>query len=151
MSRKKFARIKLSLLLNLVVGAVFILAAVLVVTLVNGQTRREALIEAKAKDTIILNRNLATHTYFSHQLKPKLFEWTEAFRDDDYFDPSWMSSTLAGDPGDRLPARDGPGDRGRPGDRRLYLPLQTCGDGQAFSTLDTNSPPGVEQDSKNVR
>ena len=95
MSRKKFTRIKLGLLLNLIVGAVFILAAVLVVTLVNGQTRREALIEAKAKDTIILNRNLATHTYFSHQLKPKLFEWTEAFRDDDYFDPTWMSSTYA--------------------------------------------------------
>ncbi len=57
--------------------------------------RSQALVEAEAKARILLDRNLATHTYFSHDMKPNLFEWTEPFRSDDYFDPTWMSSTYA--------------------------------------------------------
>ncbi len=95
MSKKRFAHIEIGLLLNLVVVAVFIVVAAIVVTLVNHQVRQQALTEATSKARILLDRNLATHTYFSHDLKPSLFEWTEPFRADDYFDPTWMSSTYA--------------------------------------------------------
>lgn len=44
---------------------------------------------------LILDHHLATHTYFSQQLKPKLFDWTKSFRFPDYFEPTWMSSTYA--------------------------------------------------------
>ncbi len=93
--KKKFAHTKISSLLNLIVGAVFIVAAVMVVILVNDHMRRQALVEAESKARILLDHDLATHTYFSHDLKPRLFEWTAPFRSDDYFDPVWMSSTFA--------------------------------------------------------
>jgi diguanylate cyclase (GGDEF)-like protein/PAS domain S-box-containing protein len=95
MSKKRFAHIEIGLLLSLVVGAVFIVVAMIVVLLVNHHARQQALTEATSKACILLSRNLATHTYFSHDLKPSLFEWTEPFRSDDYFDPTWMSSTYA--------------------------------------------------------
>jgi C4-dicarboxylate-specific signal transduction histidine kinase len=95
MHKKKLADLKIGLFLNLIAGAVFILVAVLVIILTNYQARQQALAEAEAKARILLDRNLATHTYFSHNLKPNLFEWTEPFREDDYFDPTWMSSTYA--------------------------------------------------------
>ena len=44
---------------------------------------------------MLLSHNLAVHTYFSHELKPKLFAWSEPFRSPDYFEPTWMSSTYA--------------------------------------------------------
>ena len=94
-SKKKFAHIKIGSLLNLVVGAVFVVVAVMVVIVVNYHMRQQALTEAESKARILLDRNLASHTYFSHNLKPRLFEWTEPFRSDDYFDPTWMSSTYA--------------------------------------------------------
>jgi hypothetical protein len=50
---------------------------------------------AENESRIILDRNLAIHTYFSHDLKPTIFELTEGFVDEDYFDPVWMSSTYA--------------------------------------------------------
>jgi hypothetical protein len=51
--------------------------------------------EARVRARIILDRNLATHTYFSHDLKPGLFALTDPYRPKDYFDPTWMSSTYA--------------------------------------------------------
>ena len=44
---------------------------------------------------MILDRNLAIHTYFAHQLKPKVFEVTDKVMPGGYFDPVWMSSTYA--------------------------------------------------------
>jgi len=73
----------------------FILISLLIVFLVNSQMRRHALMEAQSKAQILLDRNLATHTYFSHQLKPALFKITDEIKPKSYFDPVWMSSTYA--------------------------------------------------------
>lgn len=91
----RLTRFRLGSLLTLAVGAVFILAAAGAIILVRQNARRQALDDAEARAHIILDRNLAIHTYFTHDLKPSLFEWTEPFRSDDYFDPTWMSSTYA--------------------------------------------------------
>lgn len=87
--------IRLGIFLNIGIGIVFLIAAIIVVILVNYNMRRQGLMEAESKARIILDRNLATHTYFSQIMKPKIFEWTEPFRTKEYFDPTWMSSTFA--------------------------------------------------------
>lgn len=86
---------RLGMFLNLCIGGFFILAAVVVVVNVNYSMRQQALVEAQAKARIILDRNLATHTYFSRIMKPSIFAWSEPFRSKDYFDHTWMSSTYA--------------------------------------------------------
>lgn len=50
---KRFARIRLDLLLNSVVGALFVLAAIMLVLLVQRQARRQALKEAELKDLLV--------------------------------------------------------------------------------------------------
>ena len=77
------------------IGSIFVIAGIIIVALVNNQARKQALVEAETKAQIILNRNLATHTYFTHQLKPKLFKLTGPISSDAYFEPTWMSSTYA--------------------------------------------------------
>src|SRR4030042_5309865 len=86
---------RLGVFLNVGIGIVFLIAAIIVVILVNYNMRRQGLMEAESKARIILDRNLATHTYFSQVMKSKIFEWTEPFRTKEYFDPTWMSSTFA--------------------------------------------------------
>jgi len=93
MNKEKSFKISSRFLVSL--GVVFSLAAVSVIGLVNHKARQQALTEAKLKSRIILERNLATHTYFSHKLKPKLFQLTEPIRSEAYFEPTWMSSTYA--------------------------------------------------------
>ena len=73
----------------------FVIIATTLVLLVNWQMRQQALTEAERQASLLLDRNLATHTYFTHELKPNIFKWTESFRSPNYFDPSWMSSTYA--------------------------------------------------------
>jgi len=92
---KPYFRINIGTLLNVCIGLVFILAAVVIIVLVNHNMRRQALVEAESKARILLDRNMATHTYFSQIMKPKLFEWTAPFRTNEFFEPSWMSSTFA--------------------------------------------------------
>jgi len=87
--------IRLSVFINFLIGIVFIVAAVIIVITVNHNMRQQALIEAQSKARIILDRNLATHMYFSNILKPSIFAWSEPFRTKDYFDHTWMSSTFA--------------------------------------------------------
>ena len=87
--------ITLGIFLNVIIGIIFIIAAVIVVVSVNNSMRRQALNEAQSKARIILDRNLATHTYFSQIMKPSIFEWSKPFRSKDYFDHTWMSSTYA--------------------------------------------------------
>ncbi len=87
--------LKITTLINIVIGGMFIAMSVAIVILVNYYMRQQALHEAEAKMRLILDRNLAVHTYFSQILKPNLFAWSEPYRSDDYFDPSWMSSTYA--------------------------------------------------------
>jgi len=86
---------RLGIFLNVGIGIVFIIAAVIVVITVNYSMRQQALIEAQSKARIILDRNLATHTYFSQIMKPSIFAWSEPFRSKEYFDHTWMSSTYA--------------------------------------------------------
>ncbi|NLX52761.1 MAG: DUF3365 domain-containing protein [Deltaproteobacteria bacterium] len=89
------SRLKTSYVLAIGTAVVFLLLTALVLLLVNQSMKQQALLEAEAKARILLDRNMAVHTYFSHILKPRLFEWTEPFRPPDYFDPAWMSSTYA--------------------------------------------------------
>jgi len=87
--------VRLAIFLNVALAVVFLVAAVVVVVAVNDSMRRQALVEAQAKARLILDRNLATHVYFSHIMKPRIFAWSERFRSKEYFDPAWMSSTYA--------------------------------------------------------
>ena len=73
----------------------FSVTTLAVLYFVSDMARANTLREAEEKAKIILQRNLATHRYFTEKLKPALFELTESLRDQDYFDPIWMSSTFA--------------------------------------------------------
>ncbi len=73
----------------------FFIAAGTAVWLIHGRSHTQALQEAEAKAALLLERNLATHTYFTHQLKPSVFKLVEGLVPDEYFDPAWMSSTFA--------------------------------------------------------
>ena len=87
--------VRLSVHLAFWTTLLFVIIAVMLVLLVNWQMKKQALTEAERQASLLLDRNLATHTYFTHELKPNIFKWTESFRSPDYFDPSWMSSTYA--------------------------------------------------------
>ena len=93
--RARLAKLSLTVSLNLVLSSFFILASVIVVFLVREAMRAQALIEAQAKAMILLDRNMATHDYFTNRLKPAVFALTEKCRTADHFDPVWMSSTYA--------------------------------------------------------
>ena len=71
---KSLARVKIGALQGLAVGLLFIIAALLVVLQVNYFMRQQAQAEAESKARILLDRNMATHTYFSQILKPSLFK-----------------------------------------------------------------------------
>ncbi|MDZ7759874.1 MAG: DUF3365 domain-containing protein [Desulfovermiculus sp.] len=86
---------KLSSLLMTILSAIFLVAGVILIVLVNFSMRQQALEEAQSKARIILDRNLATHTYFTHQLKPSVFELAGEPKSEVPFDPVWMSSTYA--------------------------------------------------------
>lgn len=79
----------------LIISALLVVIAVIALWYGNHSRRQQALREAKSKALIILNHNLAIHTYFSHQLKPKVFKVTDAVVPEGYFEPAWMSSTYA--------------------------------------------------------
>ncbi|MCJ7685542.1 MAG: DUF3365 domain-containing protein, partial [Desulfobacteraceae bacterium] len=79
----------------IMMGVLFIAGGAVAVTLVNQQMRTQALFEAESKALAALEYYSAISTYFSQQLKPRLFELTDPTRSKDYFEPSWMSSTYA--------------------------------------------------------
>jgi len=81
--------------LLITLGSMLFMCGIIIVVLVNYSMRKNALAEAEEKAKVILNRNLATHTFFSKQLKPNVFRLTDPLVSKDYFDPSWMSSTYA--------------------------------------------------------
>ncbi|WDP89035.1 MAG: DUF3365 domain-containing protein [Desulfobacter sp.] len=91
--RKKRFRANFRFILSICL-IVFLLGLISIYT-INWRLRQHALDEAKEKAMILLDRNIATHTYFSHQLKPAIFEKIESISDEKYFDPRWMSSTYA--------------------------------------------------------
>ena len=73
----------------------FVVVSAAIILAVNIQQRNQALHEAAEKTRILLEHNLAIHTYFSKQLKPRIFDLTDKTRESSYFDPTWMSSTYA--------------------------------------------------------
>ncbi|MGO9621546.1 MAG: PAS domain-containing protein [Desulfobaccales bacterium] len=85
---------KISNRIFITTGAIYLVASIIIVALVNYNMRKQALIEAETKALMLLNHNLAIHHYLQ-ELKPKVFSWSESFRSPDYFDPTWMSSTYA--------------------------------------------------------
>ncbi|WP_449246057.1 c-type heme family protein [Desulfarculus baarsii] len=90
---KPFMKAKSALLTAFAV--LFISVAAAFVWLVYDQSQETALREAEEKARIILERNLAIHSYFAHQLKPKIFSITDKHLPSSYFEPTWMSSTFA--------------------------------------------------------
>ncbi|HUX40131.1 MAG TPA: DUF3365 domain-containing protein [Rectinemataceae bacterium] len=88
-------RIRIDTLFNIVYGTAFVAAACLLVAFVSFFMRQQAIDEAGEKARILQDRNLATHSYYTEILKPRLFDWSAPFRSPDYFDPSWMSSSYA--------------------------------------------------------
>ncbi|HOV85228.1 MAG TPA: DUF3365 domain-containing protein [Syntrophobacteraceae bacterium] len=73
----------------------FLVVGSLSIFLVHKQILRQAVREAEIKSQLMLDRNLAIHSYFTHQLKPRLLPITDASQPREYFDPVWMSSTYA--------------------------------------------------------
>ncbi len=91
-------KIRINIRLMITVGTIFILVAVLTIRITDWKMKKHALREAESKAKIMLDRNLAIHTYFTHQLKPALFNMIEkspALDTETYFEPVWMSSTYA--------------------------------------------------------
>ncbi len=82
--------------LGLATVCIFFVAAVSLVSFVNWKMDQEALGDAKTVAQVILDRTLATHTYFTDQLKPNLFALlAQTDLPKKYFDPTLMSSTFA--------------------------------------------------------
>ncbi|MFC1495245.1 DUF3365 domain-containing protein, partial [Thermodesulfobacteriota bacterium] len=77
--------------MSLIIGITFTCS----IFMVNRVMKMYAQEESAEKARILLDRNLAIHTYFSHQLKPVLFKDRDGKTDDEYFEPVWMSSTYA--------------------------------------------------------
>ena len=88
-------KFSLTFYINITVGLVFFISAVFMIIIINQKMKQRVLLEAEDKARLILDHNLATHTYFSHQLKPSVFELTDGYRPGNYFNPAWMSSTYA--------------------------------------------------------
>ncbi|AFM25685.1 PAS domain S-box protein [Desulfomonile tiedjei] len=81
--------------LALALGLLFVVLSVVVVMLVNSSMKRLALNDAEHAAGMLLDHNLAIHSYFSQDLKPRLFHDFSAHFPENYFDPIWMSSTYA--------------------------------------------------------
>ncbi len=82
---KRSSRFSVVTYLQAVTGLVFIAAGVIIVLLVNHALRREALVDAELQARLVLDRNLAIHTYFSQDPKPPLLERIDLEQDKDYF------------------------------------------------------------------
>jgi len=81
--------------LALALGLLFVIPSVTVVVMVNMTMRGLALTDAEDASRMLLDHNLAITTYFSKDLKPKLFEQLGPIMSKDYFEPLSMSSTYA--------------------------------------------------------
>ncbi|MFZ2447647.1 MAG: DUF3365 domain-containing protein [Syntrophobacteraceae bacterium] len=87
--------VKASTRLFLSLGLLFALATLITLLAVRDELMKQAVVEAESKARIILTHEIAAHEYFSQELRPTLLEWSKPFRDEDYFEASWMSSSYA--------------------------------------------------------
>ncbi|MHC4566261.1 MAG: PAS domain S-box protein [Planctomycetota bacterium] len=92
---KKTSGLSISAYFSICIGLTFVVASTLIVAVVNREMRNEALSDARERTNMLLERNLATHQYFTQEMKPKIFEKIGQFESEDYFEPTWMSSTYA--------------------------------------------------------
>lgn len=83
--------------LAMAIGSVILVAGALTILYVNSRMKAHALYEAKNTAGVILDSRLSVHTYFSHQLKPALFDIASESAPElaEKFEPAWMSSTYA--------------------------------------------------------
>jgi len=93
--KRALSDVRVGVVLQVAAGVLFAAVGLALVLLARHQMRQQALEEAQSKARLLLDRNLATHAYFSHQLKPNVFEYGEGTQDPQDFDPTWMSSTYA--------------------------------------------------------
>jgi signal transduction histidine kinase len=92
----KLSKYKTSTILSFIsiIGFSILSLSFLIVT--NHFAKRDALEYAKERAEIILDKNLSIHDYFNINLKPNLFKTLkDSANSENYFDPSWMSSTYA--------------------------------------------------------
>ncbi|MCG2807187.1 MAG: DUF3365 domain-containing protein [Coriobacteriia bacterium] len=74
---------------------VFVVGSVSVFGFLRAELRRDALHDAAINADLLIARNLATHEYFTAELKPEVFADLEGRLDSEVFAPEWMSSTYA--------------------------------------------------------
>lgn len=86
---------KSSIRLLLSICLMILIVGLCMIFVINWRMKIHAQEDAREKAMIMLERNLAIHTYFSHQLKPILFKKIKSLTKNKYFEPAWMSSTYA--------------------------------------------------------
>ena len=86
---------KLKVRLNTASFVMLVIVLIATVYAINHFEKRRAIATAEKTSLILLQHNLAFHSYFNKQLKPKIFALTDGTRDPNFFDPTWMSSTYA--------------------------------------------------------
>jgi signal transduction histidine kinase len=91
----KFSHMKIKTRMLTTLGVIYLIASLVLVVLVNKIMKKQALVASQSEALMLLNHKLAIHTYFAHQLKPKVFSLTDGTRPAGFFDPTWMSSTYA--------------------------------------------------------
>ena len=87
--------VKLQTLISVSFILLFAVSALVAIIVVNYKMKKASLVEAENKVHIISDAALSIHTYYSHQLKPVLFQDFENCMKKDHFRPEWMSSTFA--------------------------------------------------------
>ncbi|WP_432822551.1 diguanylate cyclase domain-containing protein [Trichloromonas sp.] len=88
-------KIRLSRLFYQLLILLYLAGSVSVVLLVRANQRQQTLHNAEKLAEVILEKNMAVHTYFAHTLKPQVFELADRLGVPSYFEPGWMSSTYA--------------------------------------------------------
>ncbi len=88
-----FKNLKIKTILIVSLAILFIIMATVAIFFVQANIRLKCIADAKIQAQRVLDRNLATHEYFSKVLKPAVFKLIEKSVSKDYFDHSWMSST----------------------------------------------------------
>ncbi len=95
MPEKSSRKVNISLFFYLLLAGLYLAGAIASVSLVNASLRRDAIKDAERLADVLLEKNLATHTYFTHTLQPPVYELHSRLADPDYFEPAWMSSAYA--------------------------------------------------------
>ena len=85
------SRWKLSTIINVTLLILYLLGAVTLVALVNVNAKQQALRNAELYSSMILDRNVVTHSFFNNALKTSLYDLFE----EHFFEPTWLSATFA--------------------------------------------------------